>query len=382
MSGGVDSAVAALCLIRAGFDVHGLHMTNWQEDDVFCPAADDYQAAKSACIELGIPMHRVDFSHEYREHVFRQFLREYEAGRTPNPDVLCNRHIKFGCFLEYARRLGADRIATGHYARLSSHSGLRLLTATDKTKDQTYFLHAVPAESLTRSIFPLGDFSKAQVRDMANQAGLPNHDRRDSTGICFIGERPFREFLARYLDAVPGPMLTVEGIEVGRHVGLAFYTLGQRSGLGIGGLPDAAQAPWYVAGKDRERNALLVVQGHQHPLLWSSTLETDAAGWITAGPAGLNGDSSWRCEARIRHRHVPASCSVRQLADGGLEIRFDEPQWAPAPGQYAVFYEGEHCLGGAMIRSVKHRMVVSQRSTSAPRATRDTRATQVGPLPL
>ena len=261
ISGGVDSAVAALCLIKSGFEVHGLHMTNWDEDDAYCTAADDYQSARQLCNELGIPLHRANFSVAYRQQVFTNFLREYAAGRTPNPDVLCNRHIKFGSFLEHARRLGAQRIATGHYAQLETTQGVRLLKGADLQKDQTYFLHSVEPDALLQVLFPIGGLTKAQVRRMANDAGLPNYDRPDSTGICFIGERPFREFIGRYLQSAPGPLLTPEGAQVGQHEGLMFYTLGQRSGMGIGGRAGGAGGPWYVAAKDPARRALVVVQG-------------------------------------------------------------------------------------------------------------------------
>jgi tRNA-specific 2-thiouridylase len=349
ISGGVDSAVAALQLRRAGYAVQGLHMTNWDDDDACCSAAEDYQAARRVCAELGIPLHRADFSTEYRRQVFDEFLREYRAGRTPNPDVLCNRHIKFGIFLEYSRRLGAKRIATGHYARLGGGGGVRLLQAVDRHKDQTYFLHAVTAEALGSTLFPIGELTKGQVRDLANQAGLPNHDRPDSTGICFIGERPFRTFLARYLEHAPGPVITPDGVQLGHHEGLMFFTPGQRSGIGLGGRAGGTEAPWYVAGKDRERNALIVVQGRDHPLLWHDTLETETAYWINGAPGGLRSGTALRCDARIRHRHRPAACSVTAKPDGTIAVRFDQPQWAAAPGQYVVLYEGEQCLGGAVI---------------------------------
>lgn len=341
--------MAALRLARAGHEVHGLHMTNWDDGD--CTAADDYQSARMVCDELSIPLHRADFSAEYRERVFSEFLREYRAGRTPNPDVLCNRHIKFGCFLDYATRLGADQVATGHYARVGGVDGRRLLMAADRQKDQTYFLHAVAPEALARTLFPLGDLTKAQVRRLAIDAGLPNHARPDSTGICFIGERPFREFLARYIPAAAGPVMTIDGVEVGQHDGLMFYTIGQRSGIRIGGRADSADLPWYVARKDAEKNALVIVQGREHPLLWSRQLETEPARWLAGGAPPVELDSPFRCQARIRHRHVPAGCLVTQRRDGSLTVRFEQAQWAPAPGQYVVIYDGEECLGGAVISS-------------------------------
>ncbi len=351
ISGGVDSAVAALCLLRDGYEVQGLHMTNWAEEDAYCTAAADYQSARRVCNELGIPLHRADFSAAYRREVFAGFLAEYAAGRTPNPDVLCNRHIKFGSFLEQARRLGAQRIATGHYARLSADAdtGTRLLKAADAGKDQTYFLHAVEPAALAQAMFPIGGLAKTAVRRMANDAGLPNHDRPDSTGICFIGERPFREFLRRYLDAAPGPVLTAEGQELGTHEGLMFYTVGQRSGIGIGGRADAAGEPWYVAAKDPRRGALIVVQGREHPLLWARALTTEPVRWVGGTPAKLRSAEGLRCEARIRHRHPPAPCGVSASREECLEVLFDSPQWAITPGQYVVFYDGEECLGGAVI---------------------------------
>lgn len=348
ISGGVDSAVAALRLRDAGFDVHGLHMTNWREDDAHCSAAADYQAARAVCAELGIPLHRADFSAEYRRQVFDGFLADYAAGLTPNPDVLCNRHIKFGAFLRHAQRLGAARIATGHYARLAG-PGPRLLRAADAGKDQTYFLHAVERAALARAVFPLGDLLKAEVRAIANRAGLPNHDRPDSTGICFIGERPFREFLARYVQGAAGPVLTPEGVELGRHGGLMFHTVGQRSGIGIGGRRGGGGAPWYVAAKDAGRNALVVVQGRDHPLLWSSGALAGAPAWIGAEPRALANGDTLTLGVRLRHRHGPVAARLARAGDGSLAIRFAEPQWAVAPGQYAVFYAGEECLGGAVV---------------------------------
>lgn len=352
ISGGVDSAVAALCLLNDGFEVHGLHMTNWDEDDSYCTAAEDYQVARRVCSELGIPLHRANFSVAYRQRVFADFLADYAAGRTPNPDVLCNRYIKFGHFLDHARRLGAQRIATGHYAQLATTDRLRLKKAADWQKDQTYFLHAVEPDALSHTLFPIGGLTKAQVRRLANDAGLPNYNRPDSTGICFIGERPFREFLGRYLKGAPGPVLTPEGVQVGEHKGLMFYTLGQRSGIGIGGRAGRAGGPWYVAAKDPDRRALVVVQGRNHPLLWSRTLQTGPPRWLrdVSGTMRSTGNSGgMRCEARIRHRHVPALCTAITLPEGGLRVQFDEPQWAVTPGQYAVLYDGEECLGGAII---------------------------------
>lgn len=349
ISGGVDSAVAALLLLQQGHEVHGVHMTNWDADEAYCSAADDYQVARQVCRHLNIPLHHVHFAAAYREQVFAEFVREYQAGRTPNPDVLCNRFIKFGSFLAYAMRLGADRIATGHYARLIAGAEPVLCKALDSAKDQTYFLHTVTASALTNTLFPLGELTKTEVRRIATEHGLPNHDRPDSTGICFIGERPLRQFLARYIDAKPGPVLTADGEQLGCHHGVAFYTIGQRTGLGIGGRRGASGEPWYVARKDPARNALIVVQGHAHPLLWSDRLLTAQPHWINGTPAALAGGAEFRCRARIRHRHPEAPCTVRRLAHGSLAVRFLESQWAIAPGQSVVFYDGQQCLGGAVI---------------------------------
>ncbi|MBT8441248.1 MAG: tRNA 2-thiouridine(34) synthase MnmA, partial [Gammaproteobacteria bacterium] len=270
ISGGVDSAVAALTLLRAGHRVEGLHMTNWEDDDNYCTAARDLQDARSICADLEIPLHHANFAAEYREQVFADFLTEYGSGRTPNPDVLCNREIKFGVLLDYAVRLGGERIATGHYARVAPDG--RLLKGVDPNKDQSYFLHQVSRAAFGKTLFPLGDLQKGDVRRIANDAGLTVYDKPDSTGICFIGERPFREFLSRFVPASPGDMRTPDGRVVGRHHGLAYYTLGQRQGLGIGGLADGTDAPWFVAAKEQRRNVLVVVQGRDHPLLWSTGL--------------------------------------------------------------------------------------------------------------
>ena len=277
LSGGVDSAVAAILLKDRGATVEALHMTNWEDDDGYCTAAEDLQDARRICEQLDIPLHHVNFAREYRTQVFEYFLDEYRKGRTPNPDVLCNREIKFGIFLDYARRLGGDLIATGHYARTEFIDGRTcLMKARDHSKDQSYFLHAVTESALESTVFPLGDFRKSEVRSMARDHGLSVSEKKDSTGICFIGERPFREFLSTYLPASPGPMQTPEGEILGEHQGLMFYTLGQRQGLGIGGRQDAGDEPWYVAAKDLERNALIVVQG-DHPLRYAGALEPSSA---------------------------------------------------------------------------------------------------------
>jgi len=350
MSGGVDSAVAACLLKEAGHEVQGLFMSNWEEDeDGYCTAAKDFQDAQRVCEEIGIPLHRVSFAAEYRDRVFEHFLREYAAGRTPNPDVLCNREIKFGVCFDFALRLGAAQFATGHYARVARGPGsTRLLRARDPDKDQSYFLHAVDAERLERTLFPVGDMLKTEVRQFARERGLPVFDKRDSTGICFIGERPFRRFLETYLPALPGPIETPEGTKLGEHRGLMFHTLGQRAGLRLGGLRGRAEAPWYVAAKDVARNALVVVQGHDHPLLMSSGLRTEPVAWIAGRPPA----GAFSCTGRFRYRQRDVACRVEAGADGCAAVAFDRSQRAITPGQYAVFFDGETCLGGAVIAAI------------------------------
>ncbi len=333
----------------AGADVHALHMTNWEDDDGYCTAAADLQDARRVCEALDVPLHHVNFAREYREDVFAYFLAEYRAGRTPNPDVLCNRDIKFGAFRRYARRLGGSMLATGHYARAETVDGeRRLCKARDRAKDQTYFLHAVSGEALAETVFPLGDLLKGEVRALARDRGLQVADKKDSTGICFIGERPFREFLSRYLDAVPGPIRTPEGRTLGEHAGLPYYTIGQRQGLGIGGREDAGDAPWYVAAKDPARNTLVVVQG-DHPLLYCDEISTGPPRWIGKTPAELAAGGRLHCAAKVRYRQPDQACRVRVDAGGGLRVHFEQQQRAVAPGQFVVFYRGEHCLGGAPI---------------------------------
>ena len=349
LSGGVDSAVAAVLLKDAGADVHALHMTNWEDDDGYCNAAADLQDARRVCEQLDIPLHHANFSRQYRDRVFRYFLEEYAVGRTPNPDVLCNREIKFGVFRDYAKRLGGEFLATGHYARTATLNGdTVLLKGIDPGKDQSYFLHAVSAEALAETVFPLGELTKADVRSIARDRGLTVHDKKDSTGICFIGERPFREFLSAYLPAQPGPIVTVEGVEIGAHTGLMYYTLGQRQGLGIGGRQDAADEPWYVVDKDVERNALVVDQGDS-PFLMSSGLLALDAHWIGSPPEQL--DREFHCKAKVRYRQADQDCCVRDIGGGVLDVDFARPQRAIAPGQYVVFYDraGERCLGGGVI---------------------------------
>jgi tRNA-uridine 2-sulfurtransferase len=352
LSGGVDSAVSAYLLKQQGYRVSGLYMVNWTEDEEgYCSSAQDFQDAHAVCDELDIPLHRVDFSREYRARVFDRFLADYAAGKTPNPDMLCNREVKFQPFREHALRLGADGIATGHYARLAHDAGgPRLLRAVDANKDQTYFLATVERTMLERVLFPVGELAKPEVRKLAAKAGLPNHRKRDSTGICFIGERPMREFLARYLPARPGPIEDARGHAVGEHPGLMFFTLGQRRGLRIGGHRGAREAPWYVVGKDPARNALLVSQDADDPRLFSRRLVAAPFHWLRQPDESLRGLG--QLQARIRHRQALQGCSAHLHQDGRVEIRFEAPQRAATPGQYAVLYDGMECLGGGEIAEV------------------------------
>ena len=350
LSGGVDSAVAAVMLQQAGADVHALHMTNWEDDDGYCTAADDLQDARNVCEQLEIPLHHVNFAQQYRDQVFAYFLAEYKAGRTPNPDVLCNREIKFGVFRDYAKRLGGDLLATGHYARAAIVDAQgALFKGMDPGKDQSYFLHAVSADALAETVFPLGYTLKDEVRRIARDSGLDVHDKKDSTGICFIGERPFQEFLATYLPASPGQMRTPDGDLVGEHQGLMYYTLGQRKGLHVGGRKDGIEAPWYVVGKDLTENVLLVAQG-EHPMLFCKALRATQASWIGSAPAGIN--SGLRCRAKVRYRQADQDCIVGTLGDGELKVEFEQQQKAVAPGQFVVFYDDDRCLGGAVINEI------------------------------
>jgi tRNA-specific 2-thiouridylase len=347
MSGGVDSAVAALLLRDAGYSVQGLFMSNWEDDDGYCTTARDFQDARRVCDILSIALHRVSFAEQYRERVFSHFLREYAAGRTPNPDVLCNREIKFGICLEYMQRLGAAWIATGHYAQIRHASPYpELLKAADSAKDQSYFLHSVAVSALSKTLFPLGALHKAQVRRMAHAAGLPVFDKPDSTGICFIGERPFQEFLSQHLRTEPGPIETAEGRVVGEHAGLALYTLGQRSGLKVGGRAGAAAAPWYVADKIMARNALIVVQDQNHPLLLSDAFSVEQMHWINPGDASLQ---PIECAVKTRYRQKDLGCSLRASCDENWSVTLDRPARSVTPGQYAVFYQDDRCLGGGII---------------------------------
>jgi tRNA-specific 2-thiouridylase len=346
MSGGVDSSVAALLLKREGHDVVGLFMKNWEDDDddEYCSTRQDLVDAAAAADVIGIDLEAVNFSAEYKDRVFAEFLREYAAGRTPNPDVLCNAEIKFRAFLDHAMRLGAAKIATGHYALVDfSEDGFRLLKGKDAGKDQSYFLHRLNQEQLCRVMFPVGHLQKSEVRRIALEAGLPNHAKKDSTGICFIGERPFREFLNRYLPRAPGPIRTPEGKTIGEHIGLAFYTIGQRKGIGVGGTSGGAGEPWYVAEKRLDSNELVVVQGHDHPLLLKKTLEAVDASWVSGHPPPGKSYS-----AKTRYRQADAAC-VLELLDSEIKVDFAAPQWAVTPGQSVVLYDGEVCLGGGVI---------------------------------
>jgi tRNA-specific 2-thiouridylase len=357
LSGGVDSAVSAWLLKNQGWEVIGVFMKNWEDDDdsEYCSSRQDWIDAASVADRIGIDIEAVNFAAEYRERVFAEFLREYSAGRTPNPDVLCNAEIKFKAFLDYALRMGAQHIATGHYARVravpdaSQPSGLRheLLRGLDPAKDQSYFLHRLSASQLARTLFPVGELPKTEVREIARRIGLPNHAKKDSTGICFIGERPFRAFLNRYLPTQPGPILTPEGRQVGEHVGLAFYTLGQRKGIGVGGQRSGSGEAWYVARKDMAANTLWVVQGHDHPWLQADALEAGQTHWIS----GSAPQSGARLGAKTRYRQSDAPCVIRSAEAERLLLSFEQPQWAITPGQSAVLYEGEVCLGGGVIES-------------------------------
>ncbi|WP_368640560.1 tRNA 2-thiouridine(34) synthase MnmA [Castellaniella ginsengisoli] len=356
MSGGVDSSVSAWLLKQQGYEVVGLFMKNWEDDDdsEYCSSRQDLLDAASVADVVGVELEAVNFAAEYKDRVFAEFLREYSAGRTPNPDVLCNAEIKFKAFLDHAMGLGADYIATGHYARvrrMASAQGVRsqLLKALDSTKDQSYFLHRLNQDQLARTLFPLGELPKTEVRRIAREIGLPNAAKKDSTGICFIGERPFREFLNRYLPTRPGPMLTPEGREIGRHQGLAFHTLGQRKGLGIGGVrgaqrEDGTAEAWYAARKDLENNILYVVQGHDHPWLLSERLHAQDASWVAGEPPAPGAYA-----AKTRYRQTDAACILEAGGDAEFALSFAEPQWAVTPGQSAVLYDGDVCLGGGII---------------------------------
>ncbi|MGV6817274.1 MAG: tRNA 2-thiouridine(34) synthase MnmA [Thiotrichales bacterium] len=347
MSGGVDSSVTALHLLEEGYYVEGLFMKNWEEDDdaEYCAAAEDLKDAQAVADQLGIRLHTVNFSAEYWDRVFEYFLTEYRAGRTPNPDIVCNREIKFRAFLDHALTLGAQWIATGHYARItrSAHE-IQLRKGKDPQKDQSYFLCALNEQQLERAMFPLGGLEKTEVRARAARAGLATYAKKDSTGICFIGERKFKDFLQRFLPAQPGEIIDEHGKIIGEHQGLMFYTLGQRHGLGIGGLTTASEEPWYVAVKDLQSNRLTAVQGHDHPLLLSQQLTASQVNWINGPP-----DIPCACTAKVRYRQSPQDCVIEQLDTETVTVRFTTPQRAVTPGQAVVFYQDDRCLGGAII---------------------------------
>ena len=349
MSGGVDSSVAALLLIEQGYQVEGLFMKNWDEDDgsEYCTAIADLADAQQVCDKLGIPLHTANFAADYWDNVFEHFLEEYRAGRTPNPDILCNREIKFKVFLDYAQILGADYIATGHYTRVDNATGhARLLKGLDNNKDQSYFLHAVEERAFAKSLFPVGKLDKPEVRAIADKHGFVTSDKKDSTGICFIGERRFKDFLEQYIPAQPGVMETPEGVTMGEHQGLMFYTIGQRQGLGIGGVKDSGDAPWYTLDKDLDRNVLIVGQGSEHPLLFNDHLAASGINWINGQPSAAE---PLHCMAKTRYRQPDQGCSVQVDTQGSCVVSFNEPQRAVTPGQSVVFYQGDCCLGGGVI---------------------------------
>ncbi len=348
LSGGVDSSVAALLLKQQGYEVLGLFMKNWEDEDTdeYCSSRQDLIDAVAVADRIGIDIEAVNFSAEYRERVFSHFLAEYQVGRTPNPDVLCNAEIKFRAFLDHAIASGAEWIATGHYARIRLEAGhYFLLKGIDPNKDQSYFLYRLGQRQLAQSLFPIGGLTKTQVRLIAKQAGLTVHDKKDSTGICFIGERPLREFLSRYLPAQPGEIRTLEGRLIGEHPGVMYYTLGQREGLGIGGVKGASEGPWYVVAKDVANNILVVAQGHDHPQLFSRALKARELSWVSGEPPA----SPFCCTAKTRYRQPEERCTITAVSPEHCSVEFDQPQRAVAPGQSVVFYKGEVCLGGGVI---------------------------------
>jgi tRNA-specific 2-thiouridylase len=351
MSGGVDSSVSALLLLEQGYQVEGLFMKNWEEDDgnEYCTAMDDLADAQAVCDCIGITLHTANFAAEYWDNVFEHFLAEYKAGRTPNPDILCNREIKFKAFLDYALMLGADLIATGHYVRRRDVEGrTELLKGLDPNKDQSYFLHAVGGEQLAKTLFPVGELEKPAVRAIAEKHRLATAKKKDSTGICFIGERRFSDFLKQYLPAQPGAIETVDGEQIGQHHGLMYHTIGQRQGLGIGGLKDASDEPWYVLGKDMTRNVLLVGQGNEHPMLFSYALQVSEMFWVN--PLDLS--SPRPLTAKVRYRQSDQACTLKQTSEG-YRVTFAQPQRAVTPGQSVVFYADDVCLGGGVIESAQ-----------------------------
>jgi len=346
MSGGVDSSVTALLLLQQGYEVSGIFMQNWEDDDELCTARQDYRDASAVADGLGIPLSTVNFADEYWERVFAHFLDEYSQGRTPNPDILCNKEIKFRAFLDHAQAQGADAIATGHYVRKGLRAGgVDLMRGLDNNKDQSYFLHTLSQEQITPSLFPVGELEKPEVRKLAAEAGFHLHAKKDSTGICFIGERKFSEFLSEYLPAQPGEIVNEDGDVIGTHNGLMFYTLGQRQGLGIGGRQEAADSPWYVLEKLLDENRLLVGQGHDNPLLFKNALTAHEVNWIQGEPPA----NTFSCAAKTRYRQADQETTVTVRADGQIHAHFSAPVRAITPGQSIVLYDGEVCLGGGVI---------------------------------
>jgi tRNA-specific 2-thiouridylase len=347
LSGGVDSAVAAAQIVQQGYSAEGLFMKNWEEDSHYCTSEEDYKDALQICELLGIPLRSVNFSKEYWDKVFKHFLNEYKLGRTPNPDILCNTEIKFKTFLDYAKKMGADKIATGHYARiLRGNKSLRLARGIDQKKDQSYFLYGLNQKQLSQAVFPIGDSDKMTVRQKAKELGFHNHCKKDSTGICFIGERHFKEFLQRYLPAQPGDIINQEGKPVGQHEGLMYYTMGQRQGLGIGGGHGTLEKPWYVLDKDIKKNTLIVGQGNDHPSLYHRSLSCSHIHWISGKIP-----ESKVLTAKIRYRAPDVPCKIKVTSEQSISVVFEKPQFAIAPGQSIVFYGQDICLGGAIIDS-------------------------------